>query len=72
MGKAGVSPLILRELQAEVLAPVFKVLTERLGRDQALAVRRQAMAMGGEALGIQDMRIKGNELTYRVGHCAYL
>lgn len=44
MKKADVPPLIQRELQAEVLAPVFEVLTGRLGRDQALAVIEEAMA----------------------------
>ena len=103
MKKADVPPLIQRELQAEVLAPVFEVLTGRLGRDQALAVIEEAMAkaafeagqraaslapggpslenfaecmqtlaMDGKALQIRDMAIKGNELSYRVGRCAYL
>lgn len=44
MKKTDVPPLIQRELQAEVLAPVFEVLTGRLGRAQALAVIEEAMA----------------------------
>ncbi len=44
MKKADVPPLIQRELQAEVLAPVFSVLAERLGRDQALAIMEEAMS----------------------------
>jgi hypothetical protein len=43
MKKTDVSPLIQRELQAEVLGPVFQVLAGRLGREQALDVIREAM-----------------------------
>lgn len=43
MKKTDVPPLIQRELQAEVLSPVFEVLTGRLGRAQALAVIEEAM-----------------------------
>lgn len=44
MRKNEVPPLIQRELQAEVLGPVFEVLARRLGRDEALNVIKEAMA----------------------------
>jgi predicted hydrocarbon binding protein len=103
MKKTDVPPLIQRELQAEVLGPVFEVLAERLDKEQALDVIKEAMAtaafeagrkaalaaperpclehfaqcmqtlaMGGQALQIQEMEIKGNRLTYQVSRCAYL
>lgn len=103
MKKKDVPPLIQRELQAEVLGPVFEVLAGRLDKEQAVDVIKEAMAaaafeagskaasaapegpclehfaqcmrtlsMGGKALRIEKMEIKGNRLTYQVSRCAYL
>lgn len=103
MQKNEVPPLIQRELQAEVLGPVFQVLARRLGRDEALDVIKEAMAgaaaeagrkaalaapggpslghfaqcmqalsMGGQALEINGLAIKGDVLSYKVARCAYL
>ena len=51
MQKSQVPPLVQRELQAEVLGPVYEVLAERLGREEALAIIRAAMARVAEEAG---------------------
>jgi hypothetical protein len=53
MKKSEVAPLIQRELQAEVLRPVFEALARRLGRDEALAVIKEAMADAAAEAGRQ-------------------
>ncbi len=51
MQKTEVSPLIQRQLQAEVLGPVFEALARRLGRDEALDIIKEAMAGAATAAG---------------------
>jgi predicted hydrocarbon binding protein len=53
MKTTDVPPLIQRELQAEVLAPVFEALTKRVGRDQALDVIREAMKAAAHEKGLK-------------------
>jgi predicted hydrocarbon binding protein len=51
MRKSEVPPLTQRELQAEVLGPIFQVLSRRHGREEALDVIREAMADAANAAG---------------------
>lgn len=51
MQKSEVPPLTQRELQAEVLGPVFQTLARRVGREEALDVIREAMADAAKAAG---------------------